>query len=46
MLRAKPGSSYSLASMSADAQGGRELSLLSLTGLGSVGLIGIKTVNA
>lgn len=46
MLRAKPGSSYSSASMSADAQGGRELSLLSLTGLGSVGLIGIKTVNA
>lgn len=46
MLRAKAGSSYSLASMSADAQGGRELSLLSLTGLSSLGLIGTKTVKA
>lgn len=44
MLRAKPGFSYSLASMSADSQGGRELSLLSLTGLSSLGLIGTKTV--
>lgn len=46
MLRAKPDSFCSLASMSADAQGGRELSLLSLTVLGSLGLIGIKTVKA